>query len=246
MSSRRCLSLVALLCAALLFGARPAWAQAFKTIENVTAEGWDISALDERIRAAVTKAEAPGAGPRERRAAAAALLARANLFRDEGDPRLYRFALGDFRRVLRFQPRNAEAREKADEIASIYRSMARPVPEYGNANPDGGYTVEMFRPRPRRIEFGPGGLFKDEVPEVSPLVARVYEVEARAGQALSVSVGSARAGGAVFDLFRSDAPGKFVSGARSRRYVLPSAGKYLIRVYTKGVRAGFVLTAELR
>ncbi|MDQ1559137.1 MAG: hypothetical protein QOD32_2197, partial [Pyrinomonadaceae bacterium] len=65
-------------------------------------------------------------------AAAAALVERGNVYRDAGQPALYKFALGDYRRALRYQPDNAEAREKMDEIVSIYTSLGRPVPENGN------------------------------------------------------------------------------------------------------------------
>jgi hypothetical protein len=242
------LSAAVALAAALTFGARPVPAQEFKTVEAAVEEGWDISALDERIRAAVTKAEAPGAGARERRAAAAAFLARANVLRDLGAPAFYKFALGDFRRALRFEPGNAEAREKADEIIHIYRSMRRPVPEQGNASPGGGYTVEMFRTTPRRVEFGPGGLFRDERPKVSALVAHTYEFDARAGQTLSADLAPKAGRGAVFDLLLRDHAGarRLAEGARSGRYVLPSEGKYLLRVYSKREPSGYELRASLR
>jgi hypothetical protein len=238
---------VVVLAAALTFGARPAPAQEFKTVEAAVEDGWDISALDERIRAAVAKAEAPGAGARERRAAAA-FLARANVLRDLGMPAFYKFALGDLRRVLRFEPGNAEAREKAEEIIDIYRSMARPVPEYGNAGPGGRYTVEMFRTTPRRVAFGPGGLFRDAGPAVSALVARAYEFDARAGQKLSVTLTPKGGRGVVIDLLLRDpaGPQRVVEGANSRRYVLPSGGKYLLRVYSKREPSAYELRARLR
>jgi hypothetical protein len=92
----------------------------------------DTAALDAKIEKADAKAKAPGATDADKRAAAAALVERGRMYYDAGQPRLYKFALGDFRRALRYQPDNKEAREKMDTIVSIYQSMGRPVPDNGN------------------------------------------------------------------------------------------------------------------
>jgi len=92
----------------------------------------DTAALDDKIEKAEAKAKAGGASQADKSAAAAALLERGNLYRDAGQPALYKFALGDYRRALRYQPDNAEAREKMNEIVSIYQSMGRPVPTNGS------------------------------------------------------------------------------------------------------------------
>ncbi len=94
--------------------------------------GLDTAALDDKIKKAEAKAKASGATQADKLAAAAAYLERANLYRDAGQPALYKFALGDYRYALRYQPDNAEAREKMNEIVSIYQSMGRPVPDNGN------------------------------------------------------------------------------------------------------------------
>ncbi len=86
---------------------------------------------DARIEKAAAKADAPGASASDKQSAAEAYLARANVYRDAGNPRLYKFALGDYRRALRYQPDNKEAKEKMDEIVSIYEGMGRPVPTNG-------------------------------------------------------------------------------------------------------------------
>lgn len=91
----------------------------------------DTSALDARIARAEAKAKIKGATAADKQAAAAAYLERANMYYSAGQPRLYKFALGDFRRVLRYEPDNAEAREKLEMIVSIYQSMGRPVPDNG-------------------------------------------------------------------------------------------------------------------
>jgi hypothetical protein len=94
--------------------------------------GLDTAALDAKVEKAEAKAKAGGATQADKLAAAAAYLERGNLYRDAGQPSLYKFALGDYRYALRYQPDNAEAREKMNEIVSIYQSMGRPVPENGN------------------------------------------------------------------------------------------------------------------
>ena len=106
-------------------GAPPAQSSAAKP-------GIDTAALDAKVEKAEAKAKAAGASQADKLAAAAALLERGNIYRDAGQPALYKFALGDYRRALRYQPDNAEAREKMNEIVSIYQSMGRPVPENGN------------------------------------------------------------------------------------------------------------------
>ena len=94
--------------------------------------GVDTAALDAKIAGALAKATAPRAGAAEKKAAAAAYLERANFYRDAGNPMLYKFALADFRSVLLYDPTNAEAAAKRDEIIRIYRDMGRPVPELSN------------------------------------------------------------------------------------------------------------------
>ena len=62
----------------------------------------------------------------------AAYVERANVYYNAGQPRLYKFALGDFRRALRYDPENADAKEKMEMLVSIYKSMGRPIPNNGN------------------------------------------------------------------------------------------------------------------
>ena len=88
--------------------------------------------LDAKIEKAEAKAKAAGAGDPDRKAAAAAYFERADFFRDQGDPKLYRFALRDYRIGLRYDPGAKESRARMDEIVKIYQMMGRPVPELGN------------------------------------------------------------------------------------------------------------------
>jgi hypothetical protein len=94
--------------------------------------GPDTSALDKKIEQSEAKAKAPGAKQADKLAAATAYLERANIFYNAGQPTLYKFALRDFRRTLRYDPNNTEASEKQGQIVQIYQSMGRPVPDLGN------------------------------------------------------------------------------------------------------------------
>jgi tetratricopeptide (TPR) repeat protein len=93
--------------------------------------GMDTAALDQKVEQAEAKAKAPKATQADKAAAAAAYLARGNVFYKAGNPSLYKFALRDFRRTLRYDPNNEEARAKQDQIVQIYQSMGRPVPDLG-------------------------------------------------------------------------------------------------------------------
>ena len=88
----------------------------------------DTKQLDARIREAAAKAKRSGASEADKRAAAGAYLERGNVYYSAGRPQLYKYALADFREVLRYDPSNDEAREKIGEIEGIYRSMGRPIP----------------------------------------------------------------------------------------------------------------------
>jgi hypothetical protein len=88
--------------------------------------------LDAKIKKAEARAKAAGAGESDKKAAAAAYFERADFFREQGDPMLYRFALRDYRIGLRYDPTAREPRAKMDEIVQIYRQMGRPVPDLGN------------------------------------------------------------------------------------------------------------------
>jgi hypothetical protein len=92
----------------------------------------DTAALDKKVEQAEAKAKAPKATQSDKMAAAVAYLERGNVFYNAGNPSLYKFALRDFRRTLRYDPNNEEARAKQQQITEIYQSMNRPVPDLGN------------------------------------------------------------------------------------------------------------------
>ncbi len=98
---------------------------------NEKPEGVDTTVLDGKITKLEAKVKAGGVSNADKQALAAVYLERANVYRDAGSPRLYKFALGDYRHVLRYDPANTEAQAKMEEIVSIYNSMGRPVPTNG-------------------------------------------------------------------------------------------------------------------
>lgn len=213
-----------------MLGAKAQQPELFTAVEI---EGWDLSAFDAKVKDAVSKASAPGAGKRERLAAASALRERADFFWGAGQPMFYKFALGDFRHILRFQPTNEEVAERADTIVDIYRSLGRPVPEHGNAKSGERYLVETFELKPKQITFKSGEEFADSETLYAARTAYVYELSAHAGQRLEVRVLTKGNYASVFDLVCDGAGGSpLVSGARRGEYVLPSDGEYLIHVYT--------------
>ncbi|MFL6336700.1 MAG: hypothetical protein ACJ754_25645, partial [Pyrinomonadaceae bacterium] len=81
----------------------------------------DTKELDARIKSAAEKAQAPGAAAADKKAAADAYLARGNVYWSGGNPKLYKYALADFKKVLKYDPANAEAQEKIDTIVGIYQ-----------------------------------------------------------------------------------------------------------------------------
>ena len=91
----------------------------------------DTKELDAKIEKAEAKARQTGAGEADRRAAARAYIDRGYLYYSAQNPKLYKFALGDFRRSLRYQPDNADTRAIIDQIEGIYRQMGRPIPSNG-------------------------------------------------------------------------------------------------------------------
>ncbi len=228
----------------------PARVELFTTVEI---EGWDLSSYDEKVREAVTKAGAKGACESERRAASDALAERANFFRDVGLPSFYKYALGDFRHALRFDPDDSDSKEKAGEIVSIYEGLKRPVPQNGNVKSGDINLVEMFKTTPRLMAFGPDKSYEHRE-DLPGRAAFVYEFAALAGQRLSVDVRPHGRGGeqvgtsdAVFDLYLEDARGRtaLVEGAARKNYTLPTEGKYLIRVYSKAGQSDYFLQARL-
>ncbi len=97
-----------------------------------TAAPVETTELDAKIQKAEAKAKAAGASESDKKAAAAAYFERADVYREQGLPTLYKFALRDYRIGLRFDPSASGPRQRMDEIVQIYQSMGRPVPDLGN------------------------------------------------------------------------------------------------------------------
>lgn len=90
--------------------------------------------LDAKIEKALAKANAKGATTSDKKAAADAYKDRADYYWGAGNVMLYKYALGDYRRVLRYDPANDEAKERIDYLISVYHSLNRPVPDNGLEN----------------------------------------------------------------------------------------------------------------
>ena len=87
--------------------------------------------LQEKVAKAEAKAKAAGATPADKTAAAAVFVERGNIFYEAGKPSFYKYALRDFRIAARFDPSNAEAADKRDQILQIYQSLGKPAPTLG-------------------------------------------------------------------------------------------------------------------
>lgn len=90
--------------------------------------------LDAKIEKAVAKGNAKGATAADKKAAAEAYLERANFYWGAGNVQLYKFALGDYRRVLKYDPENTEAKNRIAYLISVYHSINKPVPDNGLEN----------------------------------------------------------------------------------------------------------------
>lgn len=90
--------------------------------------------LDAKIEKAAAKVKASGATAADKKAAAVAYMERAEFYWSAGNVQLYKFALGDYRRVLRYDPENGQAKERIDYLISVYQSLNRPVPDNGLEN----------------------------------------------------------------------------------------------------------------
>jgi tetratricopeptide (TPR) repeat protein len=92
----------------------------------------DTKEFDAAIDAAQKLLKAKQADPNTKKALGEAYLKRAVALTDA---RQYASALGDYRRVLKYDPDNPEAREWIEQIISIYESMGRESPKEGEEPP---------------------------------------------------------------------------------------------------------------
>lgn len=214
---------------------------------EIEIEGWDMSALDAKIADAVSKANAPNASAEDRLAAANIYLTRANLFYNAGRPPLYKLALGDFRRVLRFQPDNSEAKEKADQIISIYKQMGRPVPHNGEETDIYNDPTVHYKLKPEPINFPAGESSTTISEELPPDLGHVYEIDVKPNQRINVNMTSDNSS-TVLSIYQGDL--EFTSlmmiGAKTWDGVAADNGKYLIEVWSKRGGATYKLEVTVR
>lgn len=216
-----------------------------RQVAPVEIEGWDISSLDDKVAESAGKAMGASASQRDKADAAAAYLRRANFFYGAARPILYKLAVGDFRRVLRFQPDNEEAREKLEQIVSIYQSMERPVPENGNEGDVYNDPNARYKLRPQLIKFS-SGEETINLSETLPLgLAYVYEVSG--GQQIHVKL-KANDKGAVFTVYKEhlDDASRIIAEATDWNGAASGEGNYLIKVVPKKDAAIFRLTVSAK
>jgi tetratricopeptide (TPR) repeat protein len=91
-------------------------------------EAIDTSSFDARIQKAEEQAKKKPDDKAVRKELAQAYLERGNALTQA---RQYGAALGDYRRTLRYDPGNEEARYWSDTITGIFNQMNRPVPTEG-------------------------------------------------------------------------------------------------------------------
>ena len=201
---------------------------------QIEIEGWDISALDAKIADAVAKANAPSASADDELAAAAAYLKRANFFYNAGRPALYKLAVGDFRRILRLQPDNAEAQEKLDQIISIYKAMGRPVPKNGDETDIYNDPNVRYKLKPEQINLSSDKTSEPFPVTLPPGVDYAYEISAKNGTRVNVSVTS-NDDSAFLYVYREhlDKASLIVSGNKSWDGIVSDAEKYVIKVSSK-------------
>lgn len=110
----------------------PAVAASPKSTTGSSGEFVDTSKYDAEIKRLEERAKKNSADQQTRLALAKAYTARGDALTGV---RQYNAALGDYRRALRSDPDNDQARQMAGTIISIYKSMGREVPQEGQELP---------------------------------------------------------------------------------------------------------------
>lgn len=110
-------------------GAKSKWSQAGDPV--------DTSKEDAAIISAEKALRDKPADPEAKRALAAAFFKRASVLTEA---RQYASALGDYRRTIKHDPSNAEAKEWIERIVSIYASINKESPKEGEEPPPLAFT----------------------------------------------------------------------------------------------------------
>ncbi len=95
-------------------------------------DAFDTSELDAAIERSEKGLSAKPNDPAAKKALAAAYLKRASALTEK---RQYAAALGDYRRTLKYDPENAEAKDWIERIVGIYQSIGRTYPKEGEEPP---------------------------------------------------------------------------------------------------------------
>lgn len=183
---RLALAALAALAASLPFPAAPT--SSAQSPRNPHAAQVATRELDLRIARAEARLAKAGATDADRAAAAAAYLARGNVYYEAGTPSLYRFALGDYRRALVFDPANAEARAKVTQLVEIYQSMGRPLPTNG-AEP--AERLEEMIAKAERLTFAGEPAAAAASGEITRGAVRDYVLTIPAGRRVRVKLAPA-------------------------------------------------------
>jgi hypothetical protein len=226
--------------------ARSVVAQSQKSVVEI--EGWDTSELDAKIEVLVATARLNPAGTstEEKSAIAAAYLRRANVFYAAGQPKLYKLALGDFRRALRYQPENAEAQNKRDQITSIYESLGRTVPENGNETDIDTDLRIRYQYKPVNVVMTEGkssAVFSETLPAG---VSFLYALGARAGQRIDVSLVVRTGAASLVMTGGSGPPSPPLRVEKSWHVVALGSEPYIVRVLPGNDGASYNLEVHIR
>jgi tetratricopeptide (TPR) repeat protein len=95
-------------------------------------DAFDTSELDAAVASAEKTLKAKPADEKLKLALGAAYLKRASALTEK---RQYASALGDYRRCLKYDPSNAEAKQWIEQIIGIYKSIGRSYPAEGEEPP---------------------------------------------------------------------------------------------------------------
>ena len=199
--------------------------------EEISLVGYDISRLEEQIAKCGAKLMSANVTEEDKKAAAWAYLARANVFYEAGQPRVYKYALGDFRRVLHLQPDNVEAKEKAAQIVAIYQSMERPVPENGKVPDFERKSPFRFITIPDEIVFKPRQPIIQEYGSIAANIPYWYRFSLPNHSKLGLTL-TARKGNSTLSLSsvqaKQDKP--LAANVTAWRGTISPGGEYLIKI----------------
>ena len=239
-------ALAALAAASLPLPAPPA-AHA-QTPRNPHAAQVSTRELDLRIARAEAKLAAANATDADRAAAAAAYMARGNVYYEAGAPSLYKFALGDFRRALKYDPANSEARAKMAQIVEIYESLGRPVPMNGDDPPE---RLQEMLAKAERLNFAGEPAAAAASGEITRGAVRDYVITIPAGRYVRVKLAPAEGPArnpVAFSFFevRDGAVIRLGMGATDWAGDLERESQYIVRVgpLTHGARYRLEVTHD--